>query len=167
VLYAWAGLDCNLPMYASHIAGVTSVSCHTSYLLRWSLLNFLPSWPPTAILPNSAFWCTNMHYGKEACNCLSKSSSAIRIRECRTVFHSRITGVSHHAWPKALFFLNTHRNNNSISFLCFHISDKRWYQSVKIMSYPCVPFFQHSITPPPGLVLLDAAICFPKEHTHL
>jgi hypothetical protein len=49
-----ACLDCNSPIYTSHIAGMTGAHYHLSYWLRWGLNNFLPE---MALNYNSPNFC--------------------------------------------------------------------------------------------------------------
>jgi hypothetical protein len=68
--YAQTSLDCNPPMYASLVGGITGVHHHAQRLLvemgGWSLETFCKCWPGTVALLISISWI------------------------------ARITGVSHH-----------------------------------------------------------------------
>jgi hypothetical protein len=58
------GLDFNLPVYASHVAGSADVNHHICLFVEMRS-HFCPDWPQTDILPISASWVagiTDMSY---------------------------------------------------------------------------------------------------------
>jgi hypothetical protein len=76
-LYVHAGLDCDLPIYASYIARLTGMCHHAQLFIGWNVVlwTFCQDWLPTVILSNF--------------------DSRI----------ARITGLSHHACPPSPFCL--------------------------------------------------------------